>query len=288
VRFAFIKDHRAAWPVAVQCRVLAVSRAGFYAWLDRPAESPRAAARRGLTDAIRAAHVECRGVYGSPRMTVELAGRGGPMACENTVARAMADAGIAARRRRRFVPRTTDSAHANPVAPNVLNRDFAADLPDRKWAADITYVPTGDGWLYVAAVMDLCSRRVVGWAMADHLRAELCLDALAMALDARRPGAGLLHHSDRGAQYTCGDYRAALAVAGVSCSMSRTGDCWDNAAMESFWATLKRELVDGRDYATHAEARASIFEYIEVFYNRTRRHSALGYVSPEQFEAALN
>ena len=288
MRFAFIKDNRDAWPVAVQCRVLDVSRAGFYAWLDRP-ESARAAARRELTDAIRAAHAECRGVYGSPRVTVELAARGGPAACENTVARAMRDAGIAAARRKRFVPRTTDSTHANPVAPNVLARDFAAELPDQKWACDITYVPTSDdGFLYVAAVLDLCSRRVVGWAMADHLRATLCLDALGMALATRRPGPGLLHHSDRGVQYTCGDYRAALAAAGVTCSMSRTGDCWDNAAMESFWATLKRELVDGQAYATHDAATRSIFEYIEVFYNRTRRHSALGYVSPEQFEAALN
>jgi transposase InsO family protein len=289
VRFAFIKDHRATWPVAVQCRVLQVSRAGFYAWLGRPAESSRAAARRELTAAIRAAHAECRQVYGSPRITAELAARGGPTACENTVARAMRDAGIAALRRRRFVPRTTDAAHANPVAPNVLDRDFAADLPDRKWACDITYVPTADdGFLYVAAVMDLCSRRIVGWAMAGHMRATLCLDALDMALAARRPAAGLLHHSDRGVQYTCGDYRAALAAAGATCSMSRTGDCWDNAAMESFWSTLKRELVDGQNYATHDEARRSIFEYIQVFYNRTRRHSAIGYVSPEQFEAALN
>jgi len=288
VRFAFIKDHRGAWPVAVQCRVLDVSRAGFYAWLDRP-ESARALARRELTDAIRVAHAEGRGVYASPRITVELAARDGPKACENTVARAMADADISARRGRRFVPRTTDSAHANPVAPNVLDRDFAADLPDRKWACDITYVRTADdGWLYVAAVMDLCSRRIVGWAMAEHMRATLCLDALDMALDARRPGPELLHHSDRGVQYTCGDYRAKLAEHGVACSMSRTGDCWDNAAMESFWSTLKRELVDGADYATHAQAKASIFEYVEVFYNRTRRHSALGYVSPEQFEAALN
>ena len=288
MRFAFIEANRAAWPVAAQCRVPAVSRAGFYAWLDRP-ESARAAARRELTDAIRVAHVECREVYGSPRMTAELAARGGPTACANTVARAMADAGIAARRRRRFVPRTTDAHHANPVAPNLLGRDFAADRPDRKWVCDITYVRTADqGWLYVAAVMDLCSRRIVGWAMADHLRAELCADALAMALDGRRPGPGLLHHSDRGVQYACGDYRAALAAHGVTCSMSRTGDCWDNAAIESFWATLKRELVDGQDYATYAQAKASIFEYVEVFYNRTRRHSALGYVSPEQFEAALN
>jgi len=188
VRFAFIKDNRDAWPVAAQCRVLGVSRAGFYAWLDRP-ESARAAARRELTDAIRAAHAESRGVYGSPRLTVELAGRGGPVACENTVARAMRDAGIAALRRKRFVPRTTDAAHANPVAPNVLGRDFAAALPDRKWACDITYVPTADeGFLYVAAVLDLCSRRIVGWAMADHMRAELCLDALGMALASRRPG----------------------------------------------------------------------------------------------------
>jgi len=288
VRFAFINDHRETWPVATQCRVLDVSRAGFYAWLRRP-ESARSAARRELTGAIREAHAECRQVYGSPRMTVELAARGGPSACENTVARAMRDAGIAALRRKRFVPRTTDSAHANPVAPNVLARDFAADLPDQKWACDITYVPTADdGFLYVAAVMDLCSRRIVGWAMADHMRATLCLDALDMALAARQPAAGLLHHSDRGVQYTSGDYRARLAAAGVTCSMSRTGDCWDDAAMESFWSTLKRELVDREDYATRAQATRSIFEYVEVFYNRTRRHSALGYVSPEQFEAALN
>ena len=288
MRFAFIKDNRDAWPVAVQCRVLDVSRAGFYAWLDRP-ESARAAARRELTDAIRAAHAECRGVYGSPRVTVELAARGGPAACENTVARAMRDAGIAAARRKRFVPRTTDSTHANPVAPNVLARDFAAELPDQKWACDITYVPTSDdGFLYVAAVLDLCSRRVVGWAMADHLRATLCLDALGMALANRRPGPGLLHHSDRGVQYASDDYQQLLAGHGIICSMSGRGDCWDNAVMESFWATLKTELVQHERYATREQARASIFEYIEVFYNRQRLHSSLGYVSPETFEASLN
>jgi transposase InsO family protein len=204
MRFAFIKDNRAQWPIAVQCRVLCVSRSGFYAWLDRP-EGKRAAFRRELTEAIRQAHVECRQVYGSPRMTIELASRGGARACENTVARAMREADIAAYRRRRFIPRTTDSNHANPVAPNLLERDFAADRLDRKWVCDITYVRTVDqGWLYVAAVMDLCSRRIVGWSMAPHMRVELVGEALEMALAGRRPGPGLLHHSDRGVQYTCG------------------------------------------------------------------------------------
>lgn len=287
MRFAFIKEHQGRWPVALQCRVLDVSRGGFYAWLSRP-DSVRVVARRELTEAIRQAHAECRQVYGSPRLTVELEARG-VKACENTVAKAMREAGIAAQRRRRFVPRTTDSRHANPIAPNLLDRQFAAELPDRKWVCDITYVRTrDDGWLYLAAVMDLCSRRIVGWSMAGHMKVELVNEALDMALAGRRPPPGLVHHSDRGVQYTCGDYRAKLEEHGIACSMSRTGNCYDNAAMESFWSTLKRELVNEQNYATLDEARRSIFEYIEVFYNRTRRHSSLGYVSPEQFEASLN
>lgn len=288
MRFAFIKEHRNAWPVTLQCRVLEVSRAGFYEWLGRP-DSAQAVARRALTEAIRTAYAECREVYGSPRLTVELAARGGPKACENTVARAMRAAGIAVRPSRRFVPRTTDSGHDNPVAPNLLDRQFDAALPNRKWVCDITYVRTrDDGWLYLAAVMDLCSRRIVGWSMASHMKVELVKEALEMALAGRRPAPGLLHHSDRGVQYTSGGYRARLDEHGLTCSMSRTGDCYDNAAMESFWSTLKRERVDRQEYATHDQARRSIFEYIEVFYNRTRRHSSLGYVSPEQFEASLS
>jgi transposase InsO family protein len=290
VKFAFVKAHRDAWPVGTLCDVLGVARSGYYAWGRRAAAGPSARRRRRdeLAAKVKAVHAENRGVYGSPRVCRVLAARGEP-ACENTVAKVMREEGIRARAKRTFVPRTTDSAHAGPVAPNTLGRDFAAAAPDRKWAADITYVPTGEGWLYVAGVIDLCTRRLVGWAMADHMRADLVADALTMAV-ARRgpPPPGLLHHSDRGSQYAADDYQRLLAAHGITCSMSGRGDCWDNAVMESFWATLKTELVHLQQYATRDEARRSIFEYVEVFYNRTRLHSALGYLSPEQFEAGLN
>lgn len=297
MRFAWIEEHAGAggaadesrgWPVAVMCDVLGVSRGGYYDWRRRP-PSARAARRAELAEHVRAAHAASRGTYGSPRVHAELEAAG-VACCENTVARVMRDQGIRSVASTKFHVRTTDARHAHPVAPNVLNRDFAADRPDRKWAADVTYVPTAEGWLYVAAVIDLCTRRVVGWAMADHLRAGLCLDALGMAL-ARRdppPDAGLVHHSDRGCQYACGDYRELLAARGIACSMSRSGDCYDNAAVESFWSTLKRELVHHASYRTRAEATAAIFEYVECWYNRKRRHSSLGYKSPEEFEASLN
>jgi transposase InsO family protein len=268
------------------CRVLSVSRSGFYAWRDRPL-SARQQFRAELAMTIRQVHQECRGVYGSPRLTVELKERG-VSACENTVARVMRESNTRATVRRRYVPCTTDANHPHPIAANVLDRQFQAPLPDRKWVCDITYIPTSEGWCYLAGVMDLCSRKIVGWAMAQHMRAELVGDALQMALMTRRPEPGLLHHSDRGVQYACGDYRRMLQERGLVASMSRTGNCYDNAAMESFWSTLKRELVNERNYATTGEAAASIFEYIEVFYNRKRRHSSLGYVSPETFEASLN
>jgi transposase InsO family protein len=226
-------------------------------------------------------------VYGSPRVHRALAASG-EQACENTVAKVMAEHGVRARGKKKFVPRTTDSRHEQPVADNVLDRQFVAEMPDRKWAADITYVPTGEGWLYLAAVIDLCSRRIVGWSMAEHMRTELVSDALAMAIARRRPGAGLLHHSDRGVQYASEDYRHLLQSHGIECSMSGKGDCYDNAVVESFWGTLKTELVNHEHYETRDQARASIFEYVEVFYNRTRLHSSLGYLSPEQFEAGLN
>jgi putative transposase len=292
VTYAWIRaraaDERLGWPVAVMCGVLGVSRGGYYGWLRRP-PSARAARRAALADRVRAAHAGSRGTYGSPRVHAELEAAG-VACCENTVARVMRDLGIRSVASKPFRVRTTDARHGHPVAPNLLARDFAADRPDRKWAADVTYVPTGEGWLYVAAVIDLCTRRVVGWAMADHLRAGLCLDALAMALARRRPdaGAGLVHHSDRGVQYACGDYRKPLACRGIACSMSRAGDCYDNAAVESFWSTLKRELVHRASYRTRAEAAAAIFEWVECWYNRKRRHSALGYLSPEEFEASLN
>jgi transposase InsO family protein len=266
--------------------VLGVSRSGYYAWRDRPA-SPQARRRGELAAKVRAVHEANRRVYGSPRVHAALAASG-ERVCENTVARVMREQEIRARTSRTYVPRTTDSAHGQPVAANVLGRDFDAPLPDRKWAADITYVPTGEGWLYLAAVIDLCSRRIVGWSMAGHLRTGLVADALDMALTRRGPAPGLLHHSDRGVQYASDDYQGLLAANGIACSMSGKGDCWDNAVMESFWGTLKGELVNHERYATREQARASIFEYVEVFYNRHRLHSSLGYVSPEQFEAGLN
>jgi transposase InsO family protein len=279
------------WPVAVLCDVLEVSRSGYYAWHRRPV-SARASRRAALAERIRAAHADSRGTYGSPRVHAEL-DAAGVAVCENTVAKVMREEGVRSITARKFRCRTTDSAHAHPIADNVLNRDFAADGPDRKWAADISYVQTDQGWLYVAVVIDLCTRRIAGWAMADHLRAELCLDALSMALGRRNPkadggGNGLVHHSDRGCQYACGAYRELLAARGITCSMSRAGDCYDNAVAESFWGTLKRELVHQQHYATRAQATASIFEWIECWYNRKRRHSSLGYKSPEEFEAELN
>ena len=285
MKFAFIRDHRRLWPAAVICRVLKVTRSGFYAWLKRK-PSRRALRQRQLLARIRVAHAEHRELYGSPRVHRTLL-IDGERVSRNTVAKLMRQAKIRAKTRRRFVPRTTDSMHSKPVAPNVLARDFAAGSVDRKWVADITYVPTGEGWLYVAAVLDCFSRKIVGWAMADHMEAGLVEGALNMALEHRRPdGEKLLHHSDRGVQYASDDYQHLLARHGIPCSMSGRGDCYDNAMMESFWATLKTEPVHHQRYATRDQAQQSIFEYVEVFYNRKRLHSSLGYVSPESFEAA--
>jgi putative transposase len=268
------------------CQVLQVSRGGYYAWVDRPT-SVAEQRRQKQIQAIRAAHELSFGTYGSPRIHAELAERKIGI-CVNTVAKLMKQAQIRSVMHRKFVVRTTDSDHDLPVAPNLLERQFAAELPDQKWCCDITYIPTGQGFLYLAAVMDLCSRRIIGWSMADHLRTELCLDALDMAMKSRRPGSDLIHHSDRGLQYASSDYRRLLQSQNVTVSMSRVGDCYDNAAMESFWGTLKTELVHHQDYQTREQARQSIFRYIECWYNRKRRHSAIGYKSPEQFEASLN
>jgi transposase InsO family protein len=283
VRFAFIRDHQAEFPVEVLCDVLGASRSGYYAWRDRP-PGPAAARRERLVEQVREAHRESRSTYGSPRVYRELKAQG-VACCENTVAKLMHAHGLRSKAVRRFVPRTTDSRHDRPVADNVLAREFYPDKPDTAWAADITYVPTARGWLYLAVVIDLFSRRVVGWATADHLRTELPLAALRMALAGRRPGAGLVHHSDRGSQYAAAAYQGLLAAHGVEPSMSAAGDCYDNAVAESFFSALKRELVHHESYSGHEEARGSLFEYIEVFYNRRRRHSTLGYRSPVEFEA---
>jgi putative transposase len=286
VKFAFIEAHLGEFEAGTACEVLGVSRSGYYARLKRP-PSGRAKRREALAIRIQAVHEANRGVYGSPRVYQALKAQG-EVVCENTVARVMADRRIRAKTKRKFVPRTTDSRHEQAVAGNVLDRQFTAGLPNQKWAVDITYVPTDEGWLYLAGVIDLCSRKIVGWSMADHMRTELAGDALRMAIARRCPEAGLLHHSDRGVQYASDDYQLLLQTQGMQVSMSGKGDCWDNAVAESFWATLKGELVNHARYATREQARASIFEYIEVFYNRQRLHSSLGYQSPEAFEASLN
>lgn len=285
MKFAFIEQHLQDYPVEAACEVLAVSRSGYYAWLHRP-QSARAQRRQELVEKIQAVHEESRKTYGSPRVYRALAAKGEKV-CENTVARVMREEGIRARSKKKFVPKTTDSTHDRPVAANLLNRQFDVTLPDTAWVVDITYIPTEEGWLYLAGVMDLCTRKIVGWSMADHMRTDLVADALQMAVARRSPGAGLLHHSDRGVQYASEDYQHLLERHKMRCSMSGRGDCWDNACVESFWGTLKTELVHHEQYATRAEARASIFEYIEVFYNRKRLHSSLGYMSPEAFEASL-
>jgi putative transposase len=273
------------------CEVLEVSRSGYYAWSKRqqdPASGPRRQRREQLLEQIRQVHQESHQTYGSPRVYQELKAQG-LQVCENTVARLMKEQEIRSVVKKRFKIRTTDSNHAHRIAPNRLERQFDQPLPNRAWAADITYVRSAEGWLYLAAVMDLCSRKIVGWAMADHLRAELCLDALEMALKQRKPAlAELIHHSDRGVQYACRDYQDLLEQHGMVCSMSAAGDCYDNAVMESFFKTLKVEWVYQQEYATRQEAARSIFRFIECWYNKRRRHSSLGYVSPEAYEASLN
>ncbi len=286
MKFAFIHDHLQAYPVGLCCLVLRVSRSGYYAWCGRPV-SWRCRRRDALAVRIRATHQEHRGRYGSPRVHRALRARGEAVS-ENTVARVMREEGIRGKTKRKFMPRTTDSVHDHPVAPNVLDRHFETTAPNRVWLSDITYIWTDEGWLYLAGVLDLFSRKIVGWSMADHLRAELVGDALEMAVCRRQPGSGLLHHSDRGVQYACDEYQGLLARHEIEVSMSGKGNCYDNAVMESFWATLKTELVHDEHYATREDARRSIVEYIEVFYNRKRLHSSLGYVSPETFEAGQN
>lgn len=282
--FRFIAAVAAHHPVALSCRVLGVSRAGFYAWRDRP-PSARAQLDAELTRLIHRLHVESRGTYGSPRLHADVRAAGRRCG-RKRVARLMRLAGLAGCHRRRRRPRTTIADPAATPAPNLVQRHFNPLAPDQLWLADITYVPTGEGWLYLAAVLDAFSRRVVGWAMADHLRAELVLDALTMALATRRPAAGLVHHSDRGCQYTSLAFGRRLQAAGLVPSMSRVANCWDNAVAESFFATLKGELVDRQAWPTRAAARSAIFDYVEGFYNRQRRHSTLGYLSPAAYETA--
>ena len=279
--FRFIDEHKGHWPIRVLCAALGVSPAGYYTWRARPA-SARAQQQDALLVEIRAIHAEFQARYGSPRVHAELTARGHDC-CVNTVAKLMREQGIRAKTARKFRG-TTDSNHDLPVADNLLDRQFDRAAPNEAWVADITYIPTREGWLYLAAVEDLYSRRVVGWSLAEHLESRLVYDALALAVERRWPSAGLLAHSDRGSQYASEHYQLLLGKHGITCSMSRRADCWDNAPMESFFASLKKELVHGVDFATRAQARAAVVEYIEVFYNTQRRHSSLGYVSPAEYE----
>lgn len=265
------------------CRVLKVSRSGFYAWLNR-GESGRAREDRALAAEVKQIFDHSKGAYGAPRIRHVLARRN-KRCGRKRVARLMREQGLRGRAARRFRVRTTDSRHNLPVAPNLVKRNFEADGPNKLWVADITHISTREGWLYLASILDVFSRKIVGWAAADHMRTSLVLAALTMAVRTRRPGPGLIHHSDRGSQYASREYRKALQDIQAGCSMSRKGDCFDNAMKESWFHSMKVELGADGGFATRAAGRAAVFEYIEMFYNRERAHSALGYLSPAEFEA---
>jgi transposase InsO family protein len=281
MKFAFITEKKVAFPITVLCRVLEVSSSGYYASKTRPA-SRRFVRSRELGMHVLAAHAASKGRYGSPRVHAELRANGEKVS-RKRVARLMREGGVAGRMRRRFRA-TTDSDHAFPIAPNVLARDFTAAAPNAVWVTDITAIPTYQGWLYLAAILDLFSRRVVGWATSENVDRHLALSALDMALRARRPGKGLIHHSDRGSTYASGDYRKALRRSGLVCSMSRRGDCWDNAVAESFFSSLKREIEEIDTLETRAQGALTIEAYIDNFYNVQRRHSTIEYRSPIEFE----
>jgi len=289
MRFAFIEDQKKLdeWPTGTACHELEVSRSGYYAWSSRQLESaeasPRQQRHQELTEQVRLSFLRGHGRYGAPRITRDLRQRGSPV-CLNTVAKILRECGLSAKPKRRYVPRTTDSNHGYRIAPNRLKREFNVRRMNCVWAGDISYIHTDEGWLFLATLMDLFSRKIVGWAMNKRITSELTCSALSMAIAARKPGPGLICHSDRGSQYACGAYQKLLMKHGLLCSMSRRGDCYDNAPCESFFATLKGEL-DVESYKTRSKAETEIFQFIEVFYNRKRLHSALGYKSPEQFEA---
>ena len=280
MRFAFIAKHRGIWPVAWMCGALGVSRSGFHAWLTR-APSQRARDDEVIGARVRASHVGSYRTYGARRVWHDLLAEG--ISCGlHRVERLMQAQGLRARPRRRGLPR--DQGERSIIASNVLDRQFTADRPNQKWVADFTYIWTAQGWLYVAAVIDLFSRRVVGWSMSDTMTAQFVTDALIMAIWRRGKPDALLHHSDQGSQYTSEQFQRLIANNGVTCSMSRSGNVWDNAAMESFFSSLKTERIGKKVYRTRAQAKADVFDYIECFYNPTRRHSTLGYISPIDFE----
>jgi putative transposase len=282
VKYAWIEKHRQAYSTTMMCELLSVSRSGLHAARVRE-PSQRVQDDQHLVEQIRHSQRTHRGCYGRRRMTAEITAVVGQRVNHKRVGRVMREHGLQSHKRRRFRVVTTDSKHAHPVAPNVLQRQFEADAPNRKWLADITYVPTDEGWLYVALVLDLFARKLVGWAMSETMPQELTLCALDVALGWRQPGAGLVHHSDRGSQYAAHAYRDKLESLGIEVSMSRKGDCWDNAPMESLNGTLKVECVHDEHFETREQARQAIVEYIG-YYNTERRHSALGYLTPAEFE----
>lgn len=282
MRYGFIAGHRAQWPVRVMCRVLQVSPSGFYEW-DGREPSQRSVDNEKLTGLIRQSFAASDRTYGSRRVWRDLR-EWGHCVSLNRVARLMTAAGLVARRKRRRRPGDSAEATQHTIAPNLLQRQFEADAPNRRWLADFTYIWTAEGWLYLAVVLDLFSRRVVGWSMKNDMTSQLVIDALLMAIWRRGRPNELLHHSDQGTQYTSDDFQRVLVAQGIVCSMSRRGDCWDNAAMESFFSTLKTERTSRTNYITRDQARADIFDYIERFYNPRRRHSTLQYLSPVRFE----
>ena len=280
MRYAFIEQQRDSYPLQALCTALEVSDSGFTAW--QQCEGPVKWLGDGaLLERIREIHEETKAAYGSPRIYQELKDRGIPVS-KGRVERLMRENGLRGRHKRRFKA-TTDSRHTLPVAPNRLDQNFETERPDQVWTADITYVATGEGWLYLAVVLDLYTRQIVGWAMRERMTKDLVIDALRMAWFRRHPLPGLVHHSDRGSQYCSHDFQEQLVAYGMLASMSRKGNCWDNAPSESWFNSLKNERVHGARYATRDEARADVFEYIEVFYNRVRRHSSLGGISPVSF-----
>ena len=280
MKFSFIAKHRGVWPVAWICGALGVSRSGFHAWLTR-APSQRSRDDEKISTRIRASHISSYRTYGARRVWHDILAEGYQCGLHK-IERLMREQGLRARPRRRGLPK--DQGERSVISSNVLDRQFTADRPNQKWVADFTYIWTAEGWLYVAAVIDLFSRRVVGWSMSDGMTAQLVTDALTMAIWRRGKPVALLHHSDQGSQYTSEQFQRLMADNGVTCSMSRSGNCWDNAAMESFFSSLKTERIAKKLYRSRAQAKADVFDYIECFYNPTRRHSTLGYLSPIDFE----
>ena len=283
MKYAFIKSHRTTFSVNLMCNVMEVTRSAFYDWLNRP-ESVRSREDRQLGEKVKKIHEKSREIYGARRIRQELVEDGEPIS-RTRVGRLMKQQGLESKSKRKFKA-TTNSNHGRPVAPNLLDREFLVDQPDTVYAGDITYIPTNEGWLYLAVLIDLYSRAVVGWAMSERITAQLANDALMMAIWKRKPPKGLMTHSDRGSQYASALYQKTITDHGFICSMSRKGNCWDNAPSESFFHTLKTELTHHRRYQTRQEAKQEIFEYIEVFYNRQRRHSTIGYLTPMGYEKA--